>query len=782
LTLFNRSTIWFAFTSVALITLALSFVFTVNGASQNQDNAIQLAKSVQGQLAHVRLGITQSVSPDDRLQPLPVDKIRHYFQQAEQSLMSLNQVVYSYYLFSQHQEELQQDVVWLQEQVTGLRMDIEQDLISANSTAIQRLPVQKIDNTFVEIHLRLNQIENSLLSGLAEAKQTFIYSVFLISVLGVVLGTVAFVWYRRSRKEQQAYTSLLEDVNQLVRKKNTMLLAANERSQNYLDVAAVIILVLDTDGNIDMINQMGCLVLGYDEDELVGQNWFDLCVPSESNEGLKELYDGIFYHRQPLLEHLESEVLTRDGTVLNISWKNVLLKDEQGNINGLISSGEDVTEVKKTEEQLAFLAHHDNLTGLPNRSLLNARLQHALQIAHRQPSLLAVCFFDIDNFKNINDSYGHDVGDELLITVSKRIQELIRKNDTLARLGGDEFVLVLENLRDKTEVAVIIEKILVSFGQPMTIDDHTFSVTTSIGISLYPQDGLDVNSLIKFADTAMYQAKGDGKNTYAFYAEHMTEELMQRVYIQNDLKEALVEKQFEVFYQPQVDLMSNKAIGLEALVRWNHPEKGLVMPNEFIKFAEESNSIKEIGYQVLKQACLDIKELHDERLFDGYVAVNVSAVQLKDHNFIPMLVDLIEETGIQPEWLELELTESVVMNETKEGISMLNSLSKLGVKIAIDDFGTGYSSLSYLSELPFDKLKIDMSFIKNVLSDEKARTVAEAIIQLSNSMNMTTLAEGIEKSEQKEYLKVCKCEQGQGYLFSKPKPMRKLKRWLKKSA
>ncbi len=778
---FNRASIYFILASVTLLSLALAFVLTVSGISKNQDDAIQLTKSVQNQLVHARLGLTQNISFDPRLQPLPVDEIRRSFQQAEHNLSSLNDIVYSYYLFSQ-QSNLQQDVLWLQQKVEGLRFDIEQELIGSNATLALNTPIKEVDSTFSEIHHRLVQIENSLVSGLASANQTFIHSLFLISILVIVIGTIAIFWFRRTRQKQLEHMQLLEDVNQLVRQKNALLTSANERNQNYLDVAAVIILVLDRAGNISMINRKGCQVLGYEESDLLGRNWFDMCVAEEARESLKELYNGIVNHHQPILEHFESGVIDRNSHERMISWKNVLLTDDEGNISGMISSGEDVTELKKTEEQLAFMAHHDTLTGLPNRSLLNARLQHALQIAHRQPTLLAVCFFDIDNFKTINDSYGHDVGDELLITVANRIQDIIRKNDTLARLGGDEFVLVLENIRDKTEVAVIIEKILVAFSQPMTIEEHTLAVTTSIGISLYPQDGLDVSSLIKFADTAMYQAKGDGKNTYAFYAEHMTEELMQRVYIQNDLKTALEEEQFEVFYQPQVDLFTNKPVGLEALVRWNHPEKGVVMPNEFIQFAEESNSIKEIGYQVLKRACLDIKELHKEKLFDGYVAVNVSAIQLKDHDFIPMLVDLIEETGIEPEWLELELTESVVMNETKEGISMLNSLSKLGVKIAIDDFGTGYSSLSYLSELPFDKLKIDMSFIRNVLNDEKARTVAEAIIQLSNSMNMTTIAEGIEVSEQQEYLKVCKCEQGQGFLFSKPKPMRKLKRWLKKAA
>ena len=778
--LLNRSSIWFAFGGVTLVSLTFALLLTLSGASKQQDNAIQLTKGLQSQLTHVRLGITQNINLDERLQPFPVDEIRNYFQLAEQSLYSLHSIIRSYYLFPQD-KALQNDLVWLENKVTGLRFDVEQNFISSDLATLNELPITQVDETFVTIHNRLTKVENSLVAGLASAKQTFIYSVFLTTLLLAILAIFFSVWLVRTLKNRREYNRLLEDVTKLVREKNAILTLQNERNQSYLDVAAVFIVVIDRQGNIVMVNKMGCELLGYEESEMIGQNWFDLCIPSESSLALKELFSGIMQHHQPLLEHFDSEVRNKAGERLMISWKNGLLMGDDGDVAGMISSGEDITELKKTEDQLAFLAHHDTLTGLPNRSLLTARLQHALQIAHRQPTLIAVCFFDIDNFKNINDSYGHDIGDELLITVSKRITDVIRKQDTLARLGGDEFVLVLENIRDKTEVAVIIEKILTSFSQPMDIEANRLSVTTSIGISLYPQDGLDVNTLIKYADTAMYQAKGDGKNAYAFYAEHMTDELMQRVYIQKDLKTALEENQFEVFYQPQVNLQTNKTIGLEALVRWNHPEKGLIMPNDFIQFAEESNSIKEIGYQVLRRACLDIKALHEEGLFDGYVAVNVSAVQLKDRDFIPMLVDLIDETGIKPEWLELELTESVIMNETKEGVSMLNSLSKLGVKIAIDDFGTGYSSLSYMSELPFDKLKIDMSFIRNVLNDEKARTVAEAIIQLSNSMNMTTLAEGIEFSEQQDYLKICKCEQGQGYLFSKPKPLRKLKRWLKKN-
>jgi len=781
LALLNRLSISFVFGCVFLVVLTFAYLLTVSGATLKQDNAIQLTKNIQNQLTHVRLGMTQSLNQEPRLQPFPVADIQNYFTLAEQSLLTLNTVIQPYYLFPQD-KILQNDIVWLEENVTGLRSEVENAFVRSDSIRVfNNLPIGQVEARFVEIHDRLIKVENSLVQGLASANQTFIYTVFLTVMLLVLLGTFFTVWLKQKMNKRRDYNLLLEDVNQLVRQKNSILTIENKRYQHYLEVAGVFILVLDRDGNITMVNTMGCEVLGYQEADMIGKNWFDLCIPEPIRLSLKDLYNGIVQDNQPMLERFENEVINKSGKTLMVSWKNVLLIGDDGQVEGIISSGEDVTEVKKTEDRLAHLAHHDVLTGLPNRSLLTARLQHALQIANRQPTLLAVCFFDIDNFKHINDSYGHDVGDELLINLATLIGDVIRKQDTLARLGGDEFVLVLENIRDKTEVAVIIEKILTSFNLPMDIEGHRLSVTTSIGISLYPQDGLDVNSLIKYADTAMYQAKGNGKNTYAFYADHMTEELMERVYIQRDLKTALEENQFEVFYQPQVNLQTNKTIGLEALVRWNHPEKGLVMPNEFIKFAEESNSIKEIGYLVLKRACLDIKELHEEGLFDGYVAVNVSAVQLKDRGFIPMLVELIDETGIKPEWLELELTESVVMNESKEGISMLNSLNQLGVKIAIDDFGTGYSSLSYLSELPFDKLKIDMSFIRNVLSDEKARTVAEAIIQLSNSMKMTTLAEGIEFSEQMDYLKLCKCEQGQGFLFSKPKPLRKLKRWLKKS-
>lgn len=778
--LLNRSYKLLTTFSLAFIALVIVFLLTANGVLNQQERSIQLVKSVQVELAKVRLALVQSTELGLPLSLPSGNNLTYTFQQAEQMLTTLNKMVSSTFLLPQDLV-LKTDILSALSSIRRLQMQVASQIQSSDTPAVQSQSVTDLDQQVSSAIQGVKKLEQGLKTALSSINGVFFYSlIFVFLTLAIVVG----YFYRKSLKSAKAlqdYSALLEEVNHLVRQKNALLVSENERSHNYLNVASVFIVVLDCDANIAMLNKKGCEILGYEESEVLGQNWFDLCTASDSHEPLKALYDGIILNHQPLLEHFESEVVSRAGVKHTIAWRNALLLSDEGVIEGVISSGEDVTDLKRTEDQLAHLAHHDNLTGLPNRALLNARLEHALQIARRQPTLIAVCFFDIDNFKNINDSFGHDVGDELLITVSKRVTEIIRKQDTLARLGGDEFVLVLEDIRDKTEVAVIIEKIITEFSQPMEIESNTLSVTTSIGISLYPQDGLDVNALIKYADTAMYQAKGDGKNTYAFYAEHMTEELMQRVYIQKDLKDAILNQQFEVFYQPQINLQTNETIGLEALVRWNHPEKGLVMPNEFIQFAEESNSIKEIGYQVLRRACLDIKELHDEHLFDGYVAVNVSAVQLKDRDFISSLIDLIEETEIEPEWLELELTESVVMNETKDGVSMLNSLSQLGVKIAIDDFGTGYSSLSYLSELPFDKLKIDMSFIRNVLSDQKARTVAETIIQLSNSMNMTTLAEGIEFSEQLEYLKLNKCQQGQGYLISKPKPIRKIKRWLKKS-
>ncbi|MBN2865365.1 MAG: EAL domain-containing protein [Thiotrichales bacterium] len=766
--------------SATFIAVAFAFLLVAKGVVNQQDQAIQLTKNVQVELAQVRLALTQSMELGLPFNPLASEGINLAFQQAENTFQSLDKLVAVSFLLTKD-DSLKTTVLALKQTLYSLRTNNSSTITSLDSPPTQMLTAVEFNQALSSLLSRVQAFEQALIAALSSVNRTFLYGLIFVFLLIVGVVGVLFFKMRRSGKELQDYANLLQEVNQLVRQKNALLVSENERSQNYLDVAGVFIVVLDCDGNIAMLNNKACEILGYEESDVLGQNWFELCIPNDTKTALSEMYDGIILNHQPLLEHFESEVISRSGSKHMIAWRNALLLSDEGVIEGMICSGEDVTELKRTEDQLAFMAHHDNLTGLPNRSLLTARLQHALEIARRQPTLIAVCFFDIDNFKNINDSYGHDVGDELLITVSKRVSDIVRRQDTLARLGGDEFVLVLEDIRDKTEVAVIIEKIITAFGQPMDIQSQTLSVTTSIGISLYPQDGLDVNALIKYADTAMYQAKGNGKNAYAFYAEHMTEELMQRVYIQKDLKTAILNQQFEVFYQPQINLQTNQTIGLEALVRWNHPEKGVVMPNEFIQFAEESNSIKEIGYQVLRRACLDIKELHDEQLFDGYVAVNVSAVQLRDRDFIPSLLDLIEETQIKPEWLELELTESVVMNETKEGVSMLNSLSQIGVKIAIDDFGTGYSSLSYLSELPFDKLKIDMSFIRNILSDEKARTVAQTIIQLSNNMNMTTLAEGIEYSEQMDYLKKNHCQQGQGYLISKPKPIRKLKRWLKKS-
>ncbi|MEA3405347.1 MAG: EAL domain-containing protein [Pseudomonadota bacterium] len=550
-------------------------------------------------------------------------------------------------------------------------------------------------------------------------------------------------------------------------------------SDQYLDVAKVMMVALDSEAQISMINQAGCDILGYSQQELISQNWFDMIIDVEDTRPLKRYFKSLMKGDEQVSETHENEVCTKSGMKRLLSWKNAILKDRLGRVTGLISSAEDVTDLRKSQDELKFLAHHDVLTGLDNRKSLEIRLDQALKNAHRHGSLVAVCFIDLDNFKTINDSYGHDVGDELLIAVTKRIQETLRENDILARFGGDEFVVVLEEIKHQHEVSMIVKKLIAAFNQPLSFAHLSMIMTMSLGVSVYPDDGLECNTLFQNADTAMYEAKNKGKNQFALYNFEMSIANQKRAVLQQELMVAVHEQQFVVFYQPQLDHQNKKVVGVEALVRWQHPEKGLIAPDEFIGLAEEVGYIVPIGKHVLRQACLDIKSLHDQQLFDGYVSVNISGVQIDSELFFSTVEEILQETNIKPSMLEVEITESVVMTNPDRWISLFKNLKSIGLKIAIDDFGTGYSSLSQLSKLPLDKLKIDKSFVKDLPHDDKARSVAQAIINLSHSMNMETLAEGVETHEQNQYLNDQNCSIGQGYLFARPMPLEELKDWLK---
>jgi diguanylate cyclase (GGDEF)-like protein/PAS domain S-box-containing protein len=430
----------------------------------------------------------------------------------------------------------------------------------------------------------------------------------------------------------------------------------------------------------------------------------------------------------------------------------------------------DITERKKSERKIKYLAYHDWLTKLPNRILFNDRLEHALTQAKRTKKKVFVLFVDLDQFKHVNDSLGHPVGDKVLRQVASRLVGQTRKSDTLARLSGDEFALLVENTVESEDIIVLTEKLLACLRLPFVEEGHSFSLGASIGISAFPGDGDDAATLLKNADAAMYRAKSSGRNRFHFYSEDLTNAAFKHIKLEHGLRQALLENQFLVYYQPKLCLQSGRVLGAEALLRWKHPEEGFISPQDFIPVAEESGLIMEIGEWVLRQACEQAVSWERQGLAFEHIAVNVSGVQVQHEAFVDSVKGNLESSGLQPRRLELELTENFLMKDVEASASLLADLRQLGISIAVDDFGTGYSSLAYLTRFPVNKLKIDRSFIANVLSDEQNKKIAHAIINLGHSLNMKVVAEGIEFGQQLDLLKDKGCDEGQGYLIAKPLP------------
>ncbi len=435
-------------------------------------------------------------------------------------------------------------------------------------------------------------------------------------------------------------------------------------------------------------------------------------------------------------------------------------------------------EIEEQKEILYDQAHHDSLTGLPNRTLFNAKLADAINIAKRNKSILALFFIDLDYFKQINDSLGHDIGDKVLIEVSKRLQNAIRKGDTLARLGGDEFTVIMENIRHADDASILAEKLQNVFKHSIDIENHTFYITSSIGIVLYPDDCTEPENLIKYADIAMYKAKDEGRNTIQFYASELSELALKKMHLKTNLREALNHNEFSVYYQLQVDALTDKIIGLEALVRWNHPTKGLMFPADFIKSAKETGIIVELDKWVMKTAMQQVVTWHEKGLITGILALNLSIRYLNHDDFIDELSTCIKELNFNPKWLELEIEEEQVMNKPNESIVKLEQINKMGISLAIDDFGTGYSSLTYLKRLPVKKLKIDKSFIQGIPNDADDVVIVKAIIALAKSLNLDIIAEGVETAEQKAFLIEHGCRLIQGYYYHKPLPVDQIEKIL----
>ncbi len=549
-------------------------------------------------------------------------------------------------------------------------------------------------------------------------------------------------------------------------------------SETYLNAimehSPALISVKDLNGNIVMASDHFRQLAGLANEELVGKSVFEV-YPREVAEKFWSVEQSEFKHDQP--HETEMEVAHVDGELHTYLVLRFPLRDKSSKVFGICTISTDITERKEAEDalhqqqaRLNYLAFHDSLTALPNRSLFYDRIYHSLARSRRSDSKLALMLLDLDRFKYINDSLGHDAGDLLLKAISQRLGDSVRDMDTVARLGGDEFVVVLEGIHDEDDVSFVANKLLTNLAKPISISGHEISTTVSIGISLFPNDGEETDTLLKNADIAMYKAKESGKNNYQYYAEGMNATAVNFLLLENDLRRAIEQEQLALHYQPQIDLKTGSLVGVEALVRWNHPDRGLVSPVNFIPLAEETGLIVPLGEWVLKTACRQQMEWIAAGNFVGKVAVNLSPRQFRQKNFPQKVASILAETGCPAKYLELEITESSAMEHAGETINQLNELNRMGLSLAIDDFGTGYSSLAYLKRFPIHKLKIDRSFVNEVHVDQNDAAIAKSIIGMAHNMMLSVVAEGVESEAQAQWLREQGCDQGQGFLFAKPIP------------
>ena len=546
------------------------------------------------------------------------------------------------------------------------------------------------------------------------------------------------------------------------------------RANEELELAASVfresiegVVICDADNRILRVNPAFSRITGYSFEEVCGQTPGILQSGHHAPEFYKDFWhsllnDGVW----------QGELWDRrkNGETFPIWQAITVVRDNQGEIKQFISIFNDITEKKMSEERIYYLAHYDILTGLPNRAAFQDLLNRAITHAQRESGELALLFMDLDHFKLINDTLGHPLGDELLKQVSSRLKNIVREEDTVSRMSGDEFTVLLPAIDSQEDAVVVAEKILKGFSEPFRLDDTEVVVSTSIGISTYPNDGLDAAALLKNADVAMYSAKVQGRNNFQFFTMEMNKKALHRLSLQADLRKAIENREFVLYYQPQVDIRSGEIVGCEALIRWLHPNKGLISPVNFIPVAEECGLISAIGEWVLDQACRQSAQWDARGYCNLRMAVNLSARQFMKQDLLHIVSNTIEQTGVLAGNLELELTESMVMRYVDESIDTLKSLRTMGLHVSIDDFGTGYSSMSYLKKFALSKLKIDRSFIADIAAETDSTSIVATIIALGQGLNLKVIAEGVETQQQLRFLMDNGCEEMQGYYFSHPLP------------
>ncbi|MEJ2346524.1 MAG: EAL domain-containing protein [Gammaproteobacteria bacterium] len=533
-----------------------------------------------------------------------------------------------------------------------------------------------------------------------------------------------------------------------------------------LDTVDTLVLVLDADGRIVRFNRACEALTGYSFEELRGRYIWDVLLLPEEQAEVKAQFSRLTAGDFP--RDFENHWVTRDGDRRLIAWSNTALLTDDGAIEYVVPTGVDITERKKTEARLLSLANYDPLTGLPNRNLFQECLHHALGQARRGGQSLALMFLDLDDFKVVNDTLGHAAGDAMLREAAERLKNCVRDTDTVARLGGDEFTLILEGLRRPEDIVGVAQQILGQLSQPFDVRGHEIYSAGSIGITVFPADGNDMETLLKNADAAMYRAKSHGGGTYEFFTPDLNRRAAERLMLERALRRGIAAGELPVHYQPQMDLRGGRVVGVEALVRWAHPEKGLVLPGEFIPHAERTGLIFALGEQVLRNACSQCQRWRRQGLNELQLAVNVSARQFQRRDFADLVRRVLTETGLPASNLVIEITESVLLGEIETRVTLMQELKDMGVHLSVDDFGTGYSSLVYLKRFPIDSIKLDRQFVQHVCVDVEDLAICRAVAAMGRSLDIRVVAEGVETWEQLAVLAELGCDAAQGFVFSPP--------------
>jgi diguanylate cyclase (GGDEF)-like protein/PAS domain S-box-containing protein len=525
----------------------------------------------------------------------------------------------------------------------------------------------------------------------------------------------------------------------------------------------------DRDSRFLRISRAGADHFGLaDPEQAVNKTDADIFSSEHAGQALTDEKE-IIRTGQPVIGIEEKETWP-DGRENWVLTTKVPLKDRHGQIIGTMGIAHDITDRKQAEVRIRYMALHDALTGLPNRALLQDRLGQAIALARRHREKVAVLMLDLDHFKSVNDSLGHSVGDRLLEAVSKRLQACLRASDIVARLGGDEFVIALPAVTTNPNIEQVAHKVLTALDEPLQIEGHELEISASIGISQYPADGENSEALLQAADAAMYEAKKKGRGICCFFTSELSEATRHRQKLESDLQQACARSEFVVHYQPLVSTNSGRITGVEALLRWLHPEQGLISPNQFISLLEELGLMAEVGQWVLRTACLQMVAWQKEGLPPLRLAVNVSAQQFYRGDIVKTVDQVLRETGLDPKWLELELTESLTLDDSETTLKIMRDLKRIGVSLSLDDFGTGWSSLSYLRQFPLDRIKIDRSFMRDIASQPAAEAVVRTVINLGHNLGLACTAEGVETPQQLDYLKKQKCPEIQGFLYSPALP------------